>query len=78
LLSFIADQALGKLVEKASGKNFFNKVAFGWRSALDRDGEGKTVASGESDDLGALAPPRGANREAPLFALAKVASTNAS
>ncbi len=90
VVSFIADQALGKLVEKASGKNFLNKLALGRRSALDRDGEShpskqvcwgprrKTVASGESDDLGALAPPRGANREAPFFALAKVASTNAS
>ncbi len=78
VVSFIADQALGKLVEKASGKNFFNKVALGRRSARDRYGERKTVASGDSDDLGALAPPRRANREAPFFVLEKVASTNAS
>ncbi len=78
VVSLVADQSSGELVEKASGKNFLNKLALGRRSALDRYGERKTVASGDSDDLGALAPPRWANRKAPFLALAKVASTNAS
>jgi len=78
VVGFVADQSSGQLVEKASGKNFFNKVALGRRSACDRYGERKTVASGDSDDLRALAPPRWTDREAPFLAPAKVASTNAS
>ncbi len=78
VVGFVADQPGGEFVEKASGKNFLNKSALGRRSARDRYGERKTVASGDSDDLRALAPPRWADREAPFLALAKVASTNAS
>jgi hypothetical protein len=78
IVGLVSDQALGKLVEKASGKNFLNKLALGRRSARDRYGERKTVASGDSDDLGALAPAGGTDGEAPFLALAKVASTNAS
>ena len=78
VVSLVANQSNGQFVEKASGKNFLNKLALGRRSARDRYGERKTVASGDSDDLGALAPPRWANRKAPFLALAKVASTNAS
>ncbi len=78
VVCLVADQSCGQVVEKASGKNFLNKLALGRRSARDRYGERKTVASGDSDDLRALAPARGADREAPFFALAKVASTNAS
>ena len=78
VVSLVSAQSSGEFVEKASGKNFFNKLALGRRSARDRYGERKTVASGDSDDLGALAPARGADREAPFLALAKVASTNAS
>ena len=78
VVRLVADQPGGQLAEKASGKNLLNKLALGRRSARDRYGERKTVASGDSDDLGALAPPRWADREAPFFALAKVASTNAS
>ena len=78
VVSLVADQSGGQFVEKASGKNFLNKLALGRRSARDRYGERKTVSSGDSDDLRALAPPRGANCEAPFLALAKVASTNAS
>ena len=78
VIRLVADQPRGKFVEKASGKNFFNKFAFGWRSALHRDGERKTVSSGDSDDLRALAALGRADGKAPFFALAKVASTNAS
>ena len=47
--------AFGELVEEASGQNSFHKPALGRRSAFDSDGERKTIARGDSDDLGALA-----------------------
>src|SRR5580704_1132926 len=78
IVGFVADQPLGQLVEEASGQNSFHKPALGRRSAFDSDGERKTIASGDSDDLGALATPGRADSEAPFLALAKVASTNAS
>lgn len=78
VVRLVTDHSGWEFVEKASGKNFFNQLALGRRSALDRDGERKTVASGESDDLRALAPARGTDSKAPFLALAKVASTNAS
>jgi hypothetical protein len=78
VVRFVADQPGRELVEEASGKNVFHKLALGWRSAFDRYGERKTVISGDSDDLGALAATGRADGKAPFFALAKVASTNAS
>ena len=78
VVGLVADEPGGKFVEEASGKNLFHKLALGWRSALDRYGERKTVISGDSDDLRALAAAGGADGEAPFLALAKVASTNAS
>jgi hypothetical protein len=78
VVGFIADEPGREFVEEASGKNFLNKLALGRRSALDRYGERKTVISGDSDDLRALAPPGGADSEPPFLALANVASTNAS
>jgi len=78
VVGLIADEACRELVEKASGKNFFNKLALGWRSALDRYGERKTVISGDSDDLRALAAAGGTDSKPPFLALANVASTNAS
>lgn len=78
VVCLVPDKPRGKFVEQASGKNLFHKLALGRRSALDRYGERKTVISGDSDDLGALAATRGTDGEAPFFALAKVASTNAS
>ena len=78
VVGLVADEACGEFVEKASGKNFFNKLALGWRSALDRYGERKTVISGDSDDLRPLAAAGGTDCEAPFLALANVASTNAS
>ncbi len=78
VVGLVSDQSSGQFVEKASGKNFLNTLALGRRSALDRYGERKTVARGGSDDLGALAALDRTDREAPVLALAKVASTNAS
>lgn len=78
VVGLVANEPGREFVEEASGKNLFHKLALGWRSALDRDGERKTVTSGDSDDLGALAAPGGADGKAPFLALANVASTNAS
>jgi len=78
IVSFVPDQPFGELVEEASSQNSFHKPALGRRSAFDSDGERKTIARGDSDDLGALATPGRADGEAPFLALANVASTNAS
>jgi hypothetical protein len=78
VVGFVTDEPGGEFVEKASGKNLLNKLTLGRRSALHRYGERKTVISGESDDLRALAATGGADSQAPFLALAKVASTNAS
>ena len=78
VVGFVSDEPGRELIEEASGKNLFHKMALGWRSAFDRYGERKTVISGDSDDLGALAAAGRANGEAPFLALANVASTNAS
>jgi hypothetical protein len=78
VVGFVSDEPGRELVEKASGKNLFYKLALSRRSALDGYGERKTVTSGDSDDLRPLAATGRADGEAPFFALAKVASTNAS
>ena len=78
VVGFIADESGGEFVEEASCQNVLHKLALCWRSAVDRYGERKTVISGDSDDLRALAAAGWADREAPFLALAKVASTNAS
>src|SRR5271165_9683 len=78
VVGFVADEPGGELIEKASGKNLFHKLALGWRSALHRYGERKTVSSSDSDDFRALAAAGGADSGAPFLALAKVESTNAS
>jgi hypothetical protein len=78
VVGFVADEPGGELIEEAAGENVFHKPALGRRSAFDRYGERKTVISGDSDDLGALAATRGTDGQAPFLALAKVASTNAS
>ena len=67
VVGFVADEPGREFAEKAPGKNFFNKLALGRRSALDRYGERKTVSSGDSDNLGALAATGGTDGEAPFF-----------
>jgi hypothetical protein len=66
VVGFVADEPGREFVEKTSGKNLFHKLALGRRSALDRYGERKTVTSGDSDDLGALAATGGPTAK-PLF-----------
>jgi hypothetical protein len=78
VVGFVANEPGREFVEKTAGQNVFNKLALGRRSAVDRYGERKTVTSGDSDDLRALAAAGWAKRETPFLALAKVASTNAS
>ena len=78
IVGFVADEPGRRLLEEASSQHAFHQLAFGWRSAVDSDGERKTVVSGDSDDLRALTPAGGSDGEAPFFALANVASTNAS
>ncbi|MBB5060729.1 hypothetical protein HDF16_005465 [Granulicella aggregans] len=48
VVSLVARQSGREFLEKASGKNFLNKLALGRRSALDRCGERKTVVGGSS------------------------------
>jgi hypothetical protein len=78
VVGLVADEPGREFVEEASRKNLLHKLTLGWRSAVDSNGERKTVTSGDSDDLRAFAATGGANGKAPFFALAKVASTNAS
>lgn len=78
VVGFVSDEPRGDFVEKASGQNVFHKLALGRRSAVDSNGERKTVISGDSDDLRPLPPAGRADGKPPFFALAKVASTNAS
>ena len=78
VVGFVSDELFGEFIEETSGEDLFDKLAFVRRSALDRYGERKTVISGDSDDLRPLAAPGGADGKPPFFALAKVASTNAS
>lgn len=78
VVGLVANESCGQLVEEASGQNLFDKLALVRRSTLDRYGERKIVTSGDSEDLRPLAAAGGANGKPPFFALAKVASTNAS
>src|SRR5579872_7174136 len=55
VVGLVADEPGGELVEEASCQNVLHKLALGRRSAVDRYGERKTVTSGDSDDLRALA-----------------------
>lgn len=78
VVGFVSDEPRRELVEEAAGQNFFDELALIGRSTLDTDGERKTVSSGDSEDFRPLASPRGTHAKAPFFALANVASTNAS
>jgi hypothetical protein len=78
VVGLVANELCGEFVDEACGQNILHKLALGRRSAFDRYGERKTVTSGDSDDLGALAATGGADGKAPFLAFAKVASTKAS
>jgi hypothetical protein len=74
----VADQSFREFVEEALPKGFFDELAFVGRSALDTNGERKTVISGDGEDLRAFAALGRANREPPFFAPVKEASINPS
>jgi hypothetical protein len=74
----IADQSFRKFVEEALPEDFFDELVFVRRSALDTNGERKTVISADGEDLGAFATLGRANREPPFFAPVKEASMNPS
>jgi hypothetical protein len=78
VLSFVADQSRREGVEEAVPEDAFDELALMWRSALDTNGERKTVIIGESDDFRPFAALGGPDREAPLFAPVKEASMKAS
>ena len=64
----VANQSFGKFVEEALPEDFFHELAFVRRSALDTNGERKTVISADGEDLRALATLGGPDRKAPFFA----------
>ncbi len=70
----VANQSFGKFVEEALPEDFFDELAFVGRSALDTNGERKTVISADGEDLRALAALGGPDRKAPFFAPVKEAS----
>src|SRR5512146_2899519 len=78
IVGFVPDEPRREFPEEAASKDFFEELALVGRSTLDTDGERKTVSSGDSEDFSPLASPRGPHGKAPFFALANVASTNAS
>jgi hypothetical protein len=55
VIGFVADESRGKRVEEAVSEDPFNKSAFVRRSALNTNGERKTVIIGERDDFRPLA-----------------------
>lgn len=67
VIGLVADQPRGEFVEEAAGEHFFDKVAFRRRSALHRYGDWKTVISGDSDDLRALARRVGPTARPPFL-----------
>src|SRR6266849_3838000 len=78
VVGLIADQSRGESAEEAVPQDSFHELAFMRRSALDTNGERKTVIIGERDDLRLLAAFGGPDREAPFFAPVKEASIKAS
>jgi len=78
VIGAVADQPGRELVEEALAEDFLDELALVGRSTLDANGERKTVSIGDGHDFRAFAAPGGADREAPFFAPAKVASTKAS
>ena len=71
VIRFVPDQSRWEGVEEAVPEDPFDELAFVRRSALDTNGERKTVIIGESDDLRSFTAFGGPDREAPFFAPVK-------
>jgi len=78
VVGFVSNQPGRELAEEAVPPRLFDELAFVRRSSLDTDGDRKTVASGDSRDLGPFPALGRADAEPPFFAAAKVASMKAS
>lgn len=66
----------GPELEETLTENLLDEWGFVRRSALDTDGQRKTVTSADGEDLRAFAALGRANGELPFFALMKEASMN--
>lgn len=67
VVRLVAGESGRELVDKAFGKSLFWRLAPRRRSALGRYGEGKTITSGDNDDLRVPAAAGGGDGEAPFF-----------
>src|SRR4029077_6822235 len=74
VVGFITDQPRRQLIEKALRQDLFYQLTFVRRSALDTNGDRKTVISADGEDLRALATLGGPDRKAPFFPPVKEAS----
>jgi hypothetical protein len=78
VIGLVADQSQREAVEEALSEDDFDKLAFVRRSALDSNGESRTVIPGESDDFHPFAMLGGRHREARSLASGKGAPMKAS
>ena len=58
IVGSVANQSFGKFVEEALSENLFDQLAFVRRSALDTNGQRKTVISADGEDLRPFAARR--------------------
>jgi hypothetical protein len=68
IIGGVANQSFRKFVEEALPEDFFDQLAFVRRSALDTNGERKTVISADGEDFRALAALGRPDGNAPFFA----------
>jgi hypothetical protein len=78
IVSFITNQSLGGLNNKAAFNDGFNQFYFVGRSTLHVSGDRKTRSVCDCHDLGAFAALCLADSKTPFFAGTKVPSINAS
>ena len=78
VVGFVADEAVGELVDETLVERFFEELDLVGRSACDADGERKTSAVCSCHDLGPLPALRFPDAGPPFFAPLKEASTKPS
>ncbi len=74
----VANQAVGGMLEETVVDRLLRKGDLMWRSTCNPDGDRKTRAVCNGQDLGPLAPLRFSDGRAPFLAPAKVPSMKAS